>query len=312
VAVEEEDAMETRRLGRIGHMSSVLLFGGAALSEVSEEDADRSIRQALDAGINHFDTAAGYGDSELHLGRWMPEIRDRIFLATKTGDRAAADAYDSIRRSLERLRADTVDLIQLHAIGDLDDLRAATGPGGAVKGAVRAREEGLVGAIGITGHGMRAPAVHLEALRRFPFDTVLTPFNYRLAREPAYLRDFDALAAETRDRDAGLMVIKVAARNLWRPEDEHRYATWYEPLDVQELIDATVAFALARPEVTGICTAGDVHLLPLFVEAERRRHEITVEQAEAALAGVSELESPFVRVPGREVPEWLESLMPES
>jgi aryl-alcohol dehydrogenase-like predicted oxidoreductase len=293
-------------------MSSVLLFGGAALSEVSEEDADRSIRQALDAGINHFDTAAGYGDSELHLGRWMPQIRDRIFLATKTGDRAAADAYDSIRRSLERLRADTVDLIQLHAIGDLDDLRAATGPGGAVKGAVRAREEGLVGAIGITGHGMRAPAVHLEALRRFPFDTVLTPFNYRLAREPAYLRDFDALAAETRDRDAGLMVIKVAARNLWRPEDEHRYATWYEPLDVQELIDATVAFALARPEVTGICTAGDVHLLPLFVEAERRRHEITVEQAEAALAGVSELESPFVRVPGREVPEWLESLMPES
>jgi aryl-alcohol dehydrogenase-like predicted oxidoreductase len=143
-------------------MSSVLLFGGAALSEVSEEDADRSIRQALDAGINHFDTAAGYGDSELHLGRWMPRIRDRIFLATKTGDRAAADAYDSIRRSLERLRVDSVDLVQLHAIGDLDDLGAATGPGAAVEGLVRAREEGLVGAIGITGHAMRAPAVHLE------------------------------------------------------------------------------------------------------------------------------------------------------
>lgn len=304
--------METRRLGRIGHMSSVLLYGGAALSEVSEEDADRSIKEALDAGINHFDTAAGYGDSELHLGRWMSRIRDRIFLATKTGDRAAGDAYDSIRRSLERLRVDSVDLIQLHAIGDLDDLGAATGPGGAVEGAVRARDEGLVGAIGITGHGMRAPAVHLEALRRFPFDTVLTPFNYRLAREPAYLRDFDALAAETQARDVGLMVIKVAARNLWRPEEEHRYTTWYEPLDVQEHIDATVAFALARPEITGICTAGDVHLLPMFVEAERRRDSITVPQAEAAMDGVSELEPPFVRVPGREVPDWLESLMPES
>jgi aryl-alcohol dehydrogenase-like predicted oxidoreductase len=304
--------METRRLGRNGHLSSVLLFGGAALSEVSEEDADRSIRQALDAGINHFDTAAGYGDSELHLGRWMPRIRDRIFLATKTGDRAAADAYDSIRRSLERLRVDSVDLVQLHAIGDLDDLGAATGPGAAVEGLVRAREEGLVGAIGITGHGMRAPAVHLEALRRFPFDTVLTPFNYRLALEPAYLRDFDALAAETQARDVGLMVIKVAARNLWRPEEEHRYATWYEPLDVQEQIDATVAFALARPEVTGICTAGDVHLLPMFVEAERRRDSITLPQAEAAMARVSELEPPFVRVPGREVPKWLEPLMPES
>jgi aryl-alcohol dehydrogenase-like predicted oxidoreductase len=301
--------METRRLGRIGHMSSVLLFGGASLSEVSEDEADRSIRQALDAGINHFDTAAGYGDSELHLGRWMPEIRDRIFLATKTGHRAADEAYDSIRRSLERLRVDSVDLVQLHAIGDLDDLATATGPGGAVEGAVRARDEGLVGAIGITGHGMRAPAVHLEALRRFPFDTVITPFNYRLAREPAYLQDFDALASETRALDVGLMVIKVAARNLWRREGKRPYATWYEPLDAQELIDATVAFALARPEITGICTAGDVHLLPLFVEAERRRGTITVAEAEAAMAGVSELEPPFVRVPGREVPEWLEPLM---
>jgi aryl-alcohol dehydrogenase-like predicted oxidoreductase len=302
--------MQTRRLGRTGHLSSVLLFGGAALSEVSQHDADRSIRQALDARINHFDTAAGYGDSELHLGRWMPRIRDRIFLATKTGDRAAADAYDSVHRSLERLRVDSVDLIQLHAIGDLDDLGAATGAGGAVEGLLRARDEGLVGGIGITGHGMQAPAVHLEALRRFPFDTVLTPFNYRLAREPAYLRDFDTLAAEAHARDVGLMVIKVAARNLWRRDEEHRYATWYEPLDVQELIDAAVAFALARPEITGICTAGDVHLLPKFVEAERSRDTITVQQAEAAMAGVPELEPPFVRVPGREVPDWLEPLMP--
>ena len=149
--------METRRLGRLGHMSRVLVYGGASLVDVSDEVADRSIQLAIDAGINHFDTAAGYGDSELHLGRWMPRIRDRIFLATKTGDRAAADAYDSIRRSLERLRVDSVDLIQLHAIGDLEDLGAATGPGGAVEGAVRAKEEGLVGAIGITGQAWERP-----------------------------------------------------------------------------------------------------------------------------------------------------------
>ena len=152
----------------------------------------------------------------------------------------------------------------------------------------------------------------LAAGRRCQFDRVLTPFNDRRAPAPAYLRDFDALAAETQARDVGLMVIKVAARNLWRPEEEHRYTTWYEPLDVQEHIDATVAFGLARPEITGICTAGDVHLLPMFVEAERRRDSITVPQAEAAMAGVSELEPPFVRVPGREVPDWLESLMSES
>lgn len=149
--------METRRLGRLGHLSSVLIYGGAALIDVPEEVADRSIELAIEAGINHFDTAADYGNSELHLGRWMPSIRDRIFLATKTGDRTAAGAYDSIRRSLERLRVDRIDLIQLHAIGDVEDLGRATRPGGAIEGAVRARDEGLVGAIGITGHGMSPP-----------------------------------------------------------------------------------------------------------------------------------------------------------
>src|SRR6266508_2888964 len=159
--------METRRLGRLGHMSSVLIYGGAALIEVPEEVADRSIQLALEAGINHFDTAADYGDSELHLGRWMSRIRDRIFLATKTGDRTAGGAYDSIRRSLERLQVDRVDLLQLHSVGDLNTLDRVTGTGGALEGALRAKEGGLAGAI---GHGMRAPEAHLEALRRFPFD----------------------------------------------------------------------------------------------------------------------------------------------
>ena len=303
--------METRRLGRLEHDSTVLVFGGAALSSVSEEEADGAIRTALDAGVNHFDTAADYGDSELHLGRWMPEIRDRVFLATKTGDRSADDAYASIVRSLERLRVDSVDLIQLHAIGDRDDLDRATGRGGAAEGAVRARDEGLVGAVGITGHGMLAPAVHLEGLRRFPFDSVLTPYNYRLAQEPAYLRDFDALAEETQARDVALLVMKAIARNLWRRErNGHRFDTWYEPLDEQAHVDAAVAFVLGRPEVTGICTAGDVRLLPLFVEAERRRSAITVPEAEAVMATVRGFEPPFVRVKGREVPEWLAPLMP--
>jgi aryl-alcohol dehydrogenase-like predicted oxidoreductase len=302
--------MERRRLGRIGHESSVLIYGGAALSQVPQEVADRSIQLALDAGIDHFDTAADYGDSELRLGAWMPRIRDRIFLATKTGDRTAAGAYQSIRRSLERLNVEHVDLVQLHAIGDPEDLDRATGPGGALEGALRARDEGLVRGIGITGHGMLAPSVHLEALRRHPFDTVLTPFNHALGRRPAYLRDFEALTEETRAQDVGLMLIKAVARNLWR-EGEQRYDTWYEPLDDQRRVDAAVAFALARPEVTGIATAGDVRLLPLLIEAERRRSSVDVGEAAAELARVPELEPPFIRSPGRVVPEWLAPLVPE-
>ena len=304
--------MERRRLGRIGHMSSVLIYGGAALYEVSQEVADRSIELALEAGINHFDTAADYGESEVHLGAWMTRIRERVFLATKTGERTAAGAYDEIRRSLERLQVERVDLLQLHAVGDLEDLGRATGAGGALEGAIRAREEGLVGASGITGHGMQAPATHLEALRRFPFDTVLTPFNYRLSLEPAYLRDFEALIEEVRAQDAGLMLIKTLARNLWRLGEAPRYDTWYEPLDEQGQIDAAVAFALARREATGIATAGDVRLLPMLIEAERRMAATTPEDAAAELAQVPELEPPFVRVPGRAVPDWLEPLLPEN
>jgi aryl-alcohol dehydrogenase-like predicted oxidoreductase len=290
-------------------MSSVLIYGGAALADVSTEAADRSIQLALDAGINHFDTAAAYGDSELHLGRWMSRIRDRIFLATKTGDRVATDAYDSINRSLERLQVDRVDLIQIHAVGDLDDLDRVTGPDGAIEGAQRAKEEGLVGAIGITGHGMRAPATHLEALRRFPFETVLTPFNHRLARERSFLSDFEALAREAVAQDVGLMVIKAIAHNHWPTEDGHRYATWYEPLDDQASIDAAVAFALERTDVTGICTAGDVELVPMLVEAERRLGTRSMEEIDSRLAAVPEYEPPFVRVEGRAVPDWLEAIL---
>jgi aryl-alcohol dehydrogenase-like predicted oxidoreductase len=297
--------MRTRQLGRLGHLSSVLIYGGAALSEATQDEADRSIELALAAGINHFDTAAGYGESELRLGAWMPRVRDRIFLATKTGDRTAGGAYDSIRRSLERLDVQAVDLVQLHAIGNIQDLDLALGAGGAVEGVVRAREEGLTGAIGITGHGMQAPAVHLEALRRFDFDTVLTPYNFALSRDASYRRDFDALAQETSARGVGLMAIKAIARNNWRHGEAHRYTTWYEPLDERDAIDAVVDVVLRRPEITGICTAGEMRLLPMMIDAERKAGSGPAEQAERRLAAIPDLGSPFVRTSGRDVPDWL-------
>ena len=160
--------MEHRRLGRLGRENSVLIFGGAALAEATEEDSDTAIQQALDAGVDHFDTAADYGDSELQYGRWMPEIRDRIFLSTKTGLREKDAAKRQIQDSLERLRVDNVDLLQLHSVGDLEDLDRATGPGGSLEAAIEAKEEGIIGAIGITGHGNEAPATHLEALQALP------------------------------------------------------------------------------------------------------------------------------------------------
>lgn len=288
--------METRRLGRLAHQSTILIYGAAALSDVTQDVADRSVQEALDAGVNHFDVAAGYGDAELRLGPLVPAMRDRIFLATKTGRRGREEAWAEINRSLERLRTDRVDLIQMHAVCDLPDLDRVTGKDGSLEAALRARDEGLAGAIGITGHGHDAPATHLEALRRFPFDTVLTPLNHALAGRPDYLAAYDALVAEIRRQDAGLMVIKSGSRRNW-PGDERSYTTWYEPLREQEYIDATVAWVLAHEEITGIATPSDVRLVGAFVQAERERARWTVADAEAVLDRDAEYSSPFVSPP---------------
>jgi aryl-alcohol dehydrogenase-like predicted oxidoreductase len=290
--------MEHRRLGRLGRENSVLIFGGAALGEVTEEAADTAIGQALDAGVDHFDTAADYGESEVHYGRWMPEIRDRIFLSTKTGDRERDAARRSIERSLERLRVDHVDLIQLHAVCDPEDLDRATGPGGALEAAIQAKEEGLVGAVGITGHGHEAPATHLEALSRYPFDTVLTPWNYILSTDEDYRRDYEALVQEIKRQDAGLMTIKTVSRRNWPegdPQRDQRYTTWYEPFDRRECVDAAVSFVLAFEEITGIAMVGDVTLVPMMLEAEGRR--TSREEAEKVLAAAPDHSSPFISVP---------------
>ncbi|HEY8114286.1 MAG TPA: aldo/keto reductase [Actinomycetes bacterium] len=288
--------MEYRRLGRLDHRSSVLLYGAAALASVEQEVADRSILEALDAGINHFDVAASYGDAELRLGPWMPRIRDRIFLATKTGERSREAAWSQINASLERLQTERLDLLQLHAVGDLEDLDRAVGPGGALEAATRAVDEGLVDAVGITGHGSEAPAVHLEALRRFPFATVLTPLNPVLWRDTVYRASYEALAEEVHRQDVGLMIIKTISRRNWPDGPEGApYTTWYEPLDGEERIRAAVSWVLAHKEITGLATAGDIRLLGATIAAEQNR--IAAEEAEGVLSGDPAYSSPFVSMP---------------
>jgi aryl-alcohol dehydrogenase-like predicted oxidoreductase len=290
--------MEKRRLGRLGHQSSVLIYGAASLGAIDQDRADASVQEALDAGLNHFDVAADYGDAELRLGPWMPQIRDRIFLATKTGRRTEEEAWSEINRSLERLQTDHVDLIQMHAVCDLANLDLVTGKGGSLEAAIRAKEEGMVSAIGITGHTADAPKVHTEALRRFDFDSVLTPLNYRLATDPAYAADYADLVAAVQASDAALMTIKMIARRNWREGEQKSYDTWYAPFDEQRYITAATAWLLnGHPEITGLATAGETRLLRQMVIAERERADLTPEAAAAILDEVQDYESPFVDMP---------------
>ena len=287
--------MEKRRLGRTGHESSVLIYGAAALGAVDQATADASISEALEAGINHVDVAADYGDAELRLAPWMPRMRAQIFLATKTGERRSDAAFAQINASLERLDTSSLDLLQLHSVGDLETLDQVTAPGGALEAAVRAQEEWLVKDIGITGHTHTAPRTHLEALRRHPFATVLTPLNPALWQIPQYRADYEELVAEVESQDVGLMTIKTVARRNWTDGSDQPFATWYEPHSEPERIRASVSWVLDHPELTGLATPGDVRLLRHVVAAESKR--MPVDEAERVLADDPAYSSPFESMP---------------
>jgi aryl-alcohol dehydrogenase-like predicted oxidoreductase len=260
--------IERRPFGRTGHASTVTLFGAAALARVDQAEADRTLDVLLRYGVNHIDTAPRYGDAELRIGPWMARHRKDFFLATKTAARTRADAREDIHRSLDRLRVDHVDLLQLHALGHPDDWEQAMGPGGALEALIEAREQRLVRFLGVTGHGWTIAAMHRRSLARFDFDSVLLPYNFLLAQNERYRRNFEDLLALCRERDVAVQVIKSIARGPWATS-ERTHATWYQPLEAQADIDRAVHWALAVPGIF-LNTVGDVHALPMFLDAARR------------------------------------------
>jgi aryl-alcohol dehydrogenase-like predicted oxidoreductase len=261
-------AIEKRPFGRTGHMSTVTIFGAAALGSVSQADADRTLEVLLQYGVNHIDTAASYGEAELRIGPWMREHRKDFFLATKTGDRTYAAAKESIQRSLERLRVDQLDLIQLHSLAHPDEWETAMGSGGALEACIEARAQGLVRFIGVTGHGGTIAAMHRRALQRFDFDSVLLPYNWTMMESEVYEHDFETLLKLCQERNVAVQTIKGILRGPWATTARNR-STWYEPLENQGDIDLAVSWVLGRPGVF-LNTVGDIHLLPAVLDAASR------------------------------------------
>lgn len=284
--------IERIAFGGTSHLSTRTIFGAAALGHVSQAEADTTLELLLRYGVNHIDTAASYGEAESRIGPWMTGHRDRFFLATKTGERTARGAHDEFRRSLERLRVDRVDLLQLHNLAQPDEWEVAMGPGGALEAAIAARDEGLVRFIGVTGHGTGIAAMHLKSLRAFPFDAVLLPYNYVMMQNPQYARDFEALAALCAERNVAVQTIKAITRGPWG--DKNRTdATWYEPLREQADIDLAVHWTLSRPGVF-LNTVGDIHLLPAVLDAASRYQGSPSAAEMARLAGRLDMAPLFV------------------
>jgi predicted aldo/keto reductase-like oxidoreductase len=282
--------MEKRRFGRTGHESTVVIFGAFAVGPIGQKEADAVMEQVLAHGVNHIDVAPSYYDAELRLGPWLEKYRDRFFLGCKTQLRGKAEAREELHRSLERLRIDRFDLFQLHAVTTMDELEQCFAPGGSLQAIVEARDEGLTDYIGITSHGLQAPAVQLAALERFDFDSLLFTLNFKMWADEAYRRDVTRLLQVAEGRDLGTMVIKTWAKGPWGDQSP-RYHTWYEPFDDPVMVERAMRFNLSFP-ITGVISAGDARLLPMILDAAEEL-EPMFEDEQAELLATAERYEPL-------------------
>jgi aryl-alcohol dehydrogenase-like predicted oxidoreductase len=271
--------MQTRRLGRTGHNSSVAVLGGAAYWGSTPEETGESFHAALEAGVNHLDVAPQYGRAQELLGPFIPAVRDRLFVGCKTLRHNPDGVRAQLEESLTILHCDTFDLYQLHAVTDLGELEARSG---AVEAVLAARDEGLCRFVGITGHEMTAPAAHLEALRRYDLDTVMFPVNPRLWADVDYRRDAEALLELATARDVGVMAIKAAAARPWG-EREHTSTTWYEPYTAEDDLELGIRFVLSTPGVHAFCTPGDTTVLPTALAAANAYRSMDDEERAEAI-----------------------------
>jgi aryl-alcohol dehydrogenase-like predicted oxidoreductase len=275
--------METRRLGRTGHDSSVAILGAAAFWQGDRETAERGFNAALDAGVNHLDIAPQYGEAENVIGPLVPAVRDRLFVGCKTMRKNSDGVRAQMEESLRRLGCDSFDLYQLHAVTSLAELDLRDG---AARAILQARDEGLCRFVGITGHDLGAPAAHAEALRRYDLDTVMFPVNPRMWGDPGYRHDAEALLDLADERDVGVMAIKAGAARPWTEDAERWATTWYEPYADDPSLERGIRFALSTPGVVAFCTPGDVSVLPraLAVAASGVEPMTAAERDEASRA----------------------------
>ncbi len=261
--------IDKSQFGRTEHTSSHIIFGGYALSEATQVEADQILDLLLKYGINHIDTAPMYGNSENCIGLWMEEHREKFFLATKSRKRSYDKAWEDLQNSLDKLRVNQIDLWQMHGLTNPQGWKKAMGPGGALKAFIKAREKGLVRYLGVTGHSNKTPAMHLRSLEQFDFDTVMLSYNYALMQKPRYVADFMELINLCRERKVAIQTIKSIARRPWENRMKTYNTYFYEPLESQKAIDKMVHWALGLQD-SFLVTAGDMKLLPKILEAASR------------------------------------------
>ena len=276
--------MEKRRLGRTNHHSTVVTFGAYSIGKLSQDDADDAIQMCLDYGVNHIDIAPGYADSMERVAPWMPELRGNMFLGSKTPMRTRDEAWKNIDDIMTRMDVESFDLFQLHAVIDLETLDQVTSPNGALKALTELRDQGLTKWLGITGHGPTVPRTHIEALRRFDFDTVMFPVNASMYKDTQYRTDAEQLISICNEKDVGIQTIKMIARGGWG--DGHKdLGTWYDPHRTQKEIDTALWWQLSQPIHTAP-SCGEYKLLKKVLDSAERFNQFDLDEQERIVASM--------------------------
>ena len=274
--------MEKRRLGRTGHKSTVVSFGSYSIGKLNQEIADKAIDMCLGYGVNHIDIAPGYANAMERIAPWMPKIRKKMFLGSKTPMRSRDQAWENIEDIMRRMNVDSFDLFQLHSVIDLDTLDEVTASDGALQALIEMRDQGLTKWIGITGHGPTVPKTHLEALERFDFDTVMFPVNVAMYGNLEYRRDAQELIQMCHTKDVGIQTIKMLARGGWGSRIPD-CGTWYDPFRDQESVDTALWWQLSQPIHTAP-SCGEISLLPLVLDAAERFNRLSFEEQNGVIA----------------------------
>ncbi len=266
--------MEKRVLGRTGAELSVVGFGGIIVMDVEPEEAARNVSEAIERGVNYFDVAPSYGNAEERLGPALEPYRQGVFLACKTGERTKGAARAELEGSLQRLRTDYFDLYQLHAVTTAEDVETIFGPGGAMEALLEAKREGKVRFLGFSAHSEEAA---IACMNRYPFDSILFPFNWVTWHEGGFgPRVLDAAQA----KGAGRLALKALAKRKWREGEARQWSkTWYRPAESFEDADLGLRFTLSLP-VTAAVTPGHIELFRWACDSADRYTPLTPEEVQ--------------------------------
>jgi predicted aldo/keto reductase-like oxidoreductase len=285
--------LERRALGRTGERLSIIGFGGIVVMNVSAEEASRSVRQAIDAGINYFDVAPTYGNAEDMLGPALEPFRKDVFLACKTQERTKEGALAELDRSLKKMRTDHFDLYQHHAVTKTEDVETIFGPGGAMEAFEEARKAGKVRFLGFSAHSVEAATALLDG---FNFDTILFPVNYATWNAGSF---GPQVLEKAQANGAGILCLKSLAKGPLPEGAERRYEKcWYEPLDQPEEAELALRFTLSHP-VTAAIPPGEAKLFEMGVKLAKDFEPITPEQ-ERVLKEKAAAGTPLFRFPSAE------------